>query len=128
MSEALDKVQKALTDLAADAKSADAIKIVDTLSKALATAQQDLLYERMPSEDNLPSDGEVTAFKKQVYDQLHKERVTDLFIAYDSKYFAKLKPITRLSIVQVLIVIAGEQTQPVIPYWQAILDSRGHKA
>ena len=128
MSEALDKVRETLETLASDAKSPDALRIVDTLSKSLAKAQQDLLYERMPSEPELP-DAEIKAFKKQVYDQLHKERATDLFIAYDAAYFAQFKQaVTRLSLVQILIVIAKEQEQAeAIPaYWQSLLDSRGH--
>lgn len=125
MSGELDKVQKVLRDIAKNETSPDALRVIDTLTKALEEMRNELLFERLPNPETLP-EHEVSDFKERVYNELKTERATDLVIGYNRIYFEGMKPITRLSMVRALVTIANEQKVAVPELWQKLLDSRGH--
>jgi len=125
MSGELDKVQKVLRDIAKDETSPDALRIIDTLTKAMEELRNELLFERLPAPESLP-EHQVNDFKQRVYDELKTQRATDLVIGYNRLYFEGMKPITRLSMVRALVTIANEQKVAVPELWTKLLDSRGH--
>lgn len=126
MSGELDKVQQVLRNIAKDETSPDALRVIETLTKAMEEMRNELLFERLPNPDELP-ENEVIGFKHRVYQELKTSRATDLVIGYSRMYFEGIKkPITRLSMVQALVTIANEQKVAVPELWQKLLDSRGH--
>ena len=127
MSGELDSIEKTLKEISVNAKSPDAIGIIDTLTKEIERLRVELLYANLDTPPELP-DSEVTAFKRKVYEKLKGQRATDLVIVYNRSYFEDqgLKPVTILAVVQALVTIANEQKTALPPLWQRLLDSRGH--
>jgi hypothetical protein len=125
MSGELDQVQTLLRNIAKNETSPDAIRIIETLTRAMEELRNELLFERLETPDPLP-ENEVTHFKDRVYNQLKTERATDLVIGYNREYLEGFKPVTRLSMVQALVAIANEQKVTVPTLWRTLLDSRGH--
>lgn len=125
MSGELDQVQTLLRNIAKNETSPDALRIIETLTKAMEELRNELLFERLETPEPLP-ENQVTQFKDQVYARLKTERATDLVIGYNREYLETFRPVTRLALVQALVTIANEQKVTAPTLWRNLLDSRGH--
>lgn len=125
MSQDLDRLATRLQAIAAEETGPEAIRIIDKLSKEIDNLRTDLMYERMET-PLFPTDEEVREFKEKFYDAMKGQRSTDLSIAYNEAALRKHTPITRLSMVQVLVRIAREQDVNYPAFWDRLLDSRGN--
>jgi hypothetical protein len=125
MSRDLDRLESRLQAIAAEETGPEAIRIIDKLSQEIDNLRTDLMYERLET-PLFPTDEEVREFKEKFYAAMKGQRATDMAFVYNEAALRKHTPITRLSMVQVLVRIAREQDVKYPPFWDHMLDSRGN--